>query len=57
MHVWHSSDKIVNKSSLQHTLRLQTRAQNLNKKLLRDNARYKAANWKKEFERVPAGSL
>ena len=42
------------KSSLQHTLRLQTRAQNLNKKLLRANGRCKAA--KKEFTCVPAGS-
>ena len=46
--------KLPTKSSLQHTLRLQTRAQNLNKKLLRDNGRYDAA--KKKFALVPAGS-
>ena len=46
--------KLPTKSSLQHTLRLQTRAWNLNKKLLRANGRCKAA--KKEFTGVPAGS-
>ena len=46
--------KLPTKSSLQHALRLQTCAQHLNKKLLRDNGRCKAA--KKEFAQVPAGS-
>ena len=46
--------KLPIKRSFQHTLRLQTRAQNLNQKLLRDNGRCKAA--KKKFAHVPAGS-
>ena len=46
--------KLPTKRSLQHTLGLQTRARNLNEKLLRANRRCKAA--KKEFMRVPVGS-
>jgi len=47
--------KLPTKRSLQlYTLGLQTRAWNLNKKLLRANGRCKAA--KKEFTRMPAGS-
>ena len=47
--------KLPTKSSLQHTLRLQTRAQNLNKKTIAcRNGRCKAV--KKEFTRLLAGS-
>ena len=50
-----SQIKSPTKSLLQHTLGLQTSAQNVNKKtVLRANGRCKAA--KKEFTRVPAGS-
>ena len=41
-------------SSLQRTLILHTREQNLNQKLLGDNGRCKAA--KKKFAHMPAGS-